>query len=251
MQTTNSCIDKVMAIILTLFTFVSTLLGGITSIKYKDKIHLILGFTAGVLLGLVTFDLMPEIFKIVRETNIDPIYPMIALVTGFMIFHILEKTVLIHHAQEDSYGEHHHPSVGLISAIALTGHSFLDGVGIGLGFQVSPALGIVIAVAVIGHDFCDGLNTGSLMLINKNSDKKSFILIFADAIAPVFGAISTLFFRLPNSFMLIYLGFFAGFLLYIGLEDILPEAHSKGSSLKTIGLTIVGIIFIFIITRFA
>jgi len=46
------------------------------------------------------------------------------------------------------------------------------------------------------------------------------------------------------------MGFFAGFLLYIGASDILPEAHSKQSSFKIIGLTLLGVIFIFIITRF-
>jgi len=45
-------------------------------------------------------------------------------------------------------------------------------------------------------------------------------------------------------------GFFAGFLLYIGVSDILPEAHSKNSSLKLIGLTILGVIFVFLVSRF-
>jgi zinc transporter ZupT len=47
------------------------------------------------------------------------------------------------------------------------------------------------------------------------------------------------------------LGFFAGFLLYIGASDILPEAHSKNSSSKLIGLTILGALLVFLITRVA
>ena len=47
-----------------------------------------------------------------------------------------------------------------------------------------------------------------------------------------------------------YLGFFAGFLLYIGASDLLPEAHSKHSSIKVIALTLLGVIFIFVVTRF-
>lgn len=240
-----------MAIIFTILTFFSTLAGGLTSIRYKDKIHLILGFTAGVLLGLVTLEILPEIFHMLKTTDLSPTVPMVALVVGFMLFHILEKTVLVHHAQEESYSTHDHPSVGVVSALALAGHSFFDGVGIGLGFQVSPSLGVLVAIAVIGHDFSDGLNTGSLMLLHKNSVSKTLKMIFLDAIAPVLGVLSTLFFTLPDSAMVIYLGFFAGFLLYIGLEDILPEAHSKGNSLKTIALTITGIIFIYIVTLVA
>jgi zinc transporter ZupT len=47
-----------------------------------------------------------------------------------------------------------------------------------------------------------------------------------------------------------YLAFFAGFLLYIGASDILPEAHSKDSSFKTIAMTLLGVVFIYAITNF-
>jgi zinc and cadmium transporter len=49
----------------------------------------------------------------------------------------------------------------------------------------------------------------------------------------------------------IYLGFFAGFLLYIGASDILPQAHSKNSSRLTIGMTILGVLFILLFSRLA
>lgn len=238
-----------MALIFVFLTFISTFVGGLVGLKYRDHLHLILGFTAGVLLGVVSFDVLPEIIRMVGSLHIDPIHPMIALVLGFLSFHILEKVLLIHHEHEHSYGEHKHPSVGVASALALSGHSFLDGVGIGLGFQVSPAIGILIGVAVIAHDFSDGLNTVSLALVNKNTPKRSLILLGIDAIAPIFGAMSTLLFTIPDNYLVLYLGFFAGFLLYIGASEILPEAHSEHSSLTTIGLTIVGTIFIFIVSR--
>lgn len=233
-----------------ILTFFSTLLGGLVSLKFKNKLHLILGFTAGVVLGLVIFDLLPEIFEIVHQKNINSIIPMIALMTGLILLHLAEKTLLIHHSQEGSYKEHKHPSVGVLSALALIGHSFLDGIGIGVGFQISNTVGILVAVAVIGHDFADGLNTGSLMLASHNSTKKTYLMILLDAFAPVLGAISTLFYRFPQNYLVIYLGFFAGTLLYIGLGDILPEAHSRDSSLKTVGMTIIGITFIYLVTRF-
>ena len=97
---------------------------------------------------------------------------MIALVLGFLIFHILEKSILIQHCHEDSCVGHKHPQIGVISALALAGHSFMDGVGIGLGFQVNPAVGLLVAIAVLSHDFNDGMNTVTLMLNNKNTDRK-------------------------------------------------------------------------------
>jgi ZIP family zinc transporter len=237
-------------ILLSIATFFSTLIGGFISMKNKDRLHKIMGFTAGVLLGVVFFDVLPEIFELVKEKDLNSMHAMIALVFGIMFFHIIEKTILLHHSHEDEYADHKHPHVGMLSALALAGHSFMDGVGIGLGFQINPTVGLLVAIAVIAHDFTDGMNTVSLVLIHKNSDKRAFYFLLLDAIVPVLGVASTLLFKLPESFLLLYLGFFAGFLLYIGLGDILPEAHTKHSSLKTIGLTILGIVFIFLITRF-
>src|SRR6266496_5685103 len=136
-------------ILLALSTFLSTLLGGVTALRNRDRLHRILGYTAGVILGVVAFDLLPEIFRTVSEQHMDPTLPMITLVIGFLLFHIIEKTIALHHAHDEEYGEHTHPQVGLASAVALVGHSFLDGVGIGLGFQAGQVVGVTVAVAVI------------------------------------------------------------------------------------------------------
>lgn len=238
-----------MRILFSLLALVSTLLGGLVSLRYRDKLHLILGFTAGVLLAVVSFDIFPEIIRLVQETGVDPAKPMIALVSGFLLFHFLEKALLIHHAHEETYGEHKHPSVGVMSALALSGHSFLDGVGIGLGFEVSRSIGILVALAVIAHDFSDGLNTASLMTMHGNRAGRSFVYVVLDSITPLFGAASTLFFRLPAGTLVLYLGFFAGFLLCIGASEILPEAHSPNPTFKPMLMTLIGVLFIFFVSR--
>jgi len=237
-------------VVLAAATFASTLFGGMVGLRNKDRLHRFLGYTAGVLLGVVAFDLLPEIFEALKKHNLSPTGPMIALVCGFLLFHIIEKSILIHHSQEEEYEVHKHPDVGVVSALALCGHSFLDGVGIGLGFQAGHAVGIAVAIAVIAHDFTDGLNTVNLMLLNKNRSKKAFAFLLLDALAPILGALATLLFSISDAGLVLYLGFFAGFLLYIGASEILPEAHSKHSSYQTILTTIVGVAFIFAVTRF-
>ncbi|MBI3624524.1 ZIP family metal transporter [Candidatus Saccharibacteria bacterium] len=239
-----------MIIVFALCALLSTLIGGLTALKHRDSLHRILGYTAGVLLGVVAFDILPEIFKSLNELHLSPSSPMIALVVGFLLFHIIEKSILLHHSQETDYGLHHHPHVGMVSALALSGHSFLDGVGIGLGFQVDAKVGVAVAIAVIAHDFSDGLNTVGLMLLHRNSSRKAKMLLMLDAIAPVLGALSTMLVHVSAVGLTIYLGFFAGFLLYIGASEILPEAHSKHSSYSTIGLTMLGVGFMYVVTRF-
>lgn len=237
------------AVWVSLLPLASTSAGGLFALKASKRLHLILGFAAGVLLGVVGFDVLPEVFELAHEHHIAPIGPMIALVMGFLLFHAAEKLLLIHHAQEPSYAHHHHPSVGLMSALALTCHSFLDGIGIGLAFQVSQSAGVMVAVAIVAHDFADGLNTVSLMLVHGNPARRALGVLALDAAAPVAGAAATLLFRLSPTALALYLGFFGGVLLYIGAADILPEAHSERSSPVTIGLTCAGALFVFTIMR--
>lgn len=241
---------RMVVVLVALATFVSTGLGGLFALKFRDRLHRILGFTAGVLLAVVAFDLLPEIVKLTNETRSDFTVPMVALVVGFLAFHIVEKLTLIHSAHESEYTPgHKHPQLGVVSALALSAHSFFDGVGIGLAFQLSTTVGIAVALAVIAHDFSDGLNTVALMLVNGNTSRRSLWLLLLDATTPVAGAASTLLFHLADRQLLIYLGFFAGFLLYIGASDILPEAHANHPSRLTLLLTVAGTVFVFLVTR--
>ena len=236
-------------LLLALAALASTAAGGLFAIRYRQYLHLILGFTAGVVVGVVGFDLLPEIFRLTSEHAVVPVQPMVALVGGFLLFHAVEKLLLIHRGQELSYADHHHPDVGLLCAMALVGHIFVDGMGIGLGFQVSPWVGLVVGTAVIAHDFADGLNTVGLMLAHQNPHRRALGMLALDALAPLAGAASTLAVHLPPPLLPLYLGFFAGFLLYIGAADILPEAHSQKSSALTIALTCLGAAFVFAVTQ--
>ncbi|MEI7424565.1 MAG: ZIP family metal transporter [Candidatus Staskawiczbacteria bacterium] len=239
----------IIAILVSVAAFLATICGGFFAIKFKDKLHYIMAFAAGVLLGIVAFDIFPEIITQVKINNfaITPI--MVAMVFGFLLFHILEKSILIQHCHEEDCAIHHkHPQIGITSALALIGHIFLDGVSIGLAFQISPTIGLLVAIAVISHDFTDGMNIVTLMLNNRNSIKKTAVFVVMGALAPILGATSTLLFQIPAYYLVLYLGFFAGFLLYIGASDILPEAHAEKSSYKLMALTILGTLFIFIVT---
>ncbi len=237
--------------LLTIFASFGALIGGFVAFKGRKRLNLALGFTAGLILGLVAFELLPEIFSSAQVSSLDFKWPMIAFVGGFLSIHIFEKAILIHGEQENRYGPHSHPVVGKISAIALCGHSFLDGISIGLAFQVNTTVGTAVAIAVIGHRFADGFNTTNVMLSHKNEQKSARNMLLIASLMPLLGWLATYFFSPSESFLTIYLGFFAGFLTYIGAGDILPQAHSKNSSAGTIAATIAGVLFMLGISHIA
>ncbi|MGH3499135.1 MAG: ZIP family metal transporter [Nocardioidaceae bacterium] len=252
-----------MVIAIAFGTLVSTTLGGLAGIRLRDRLHLVLGLAAGVMLGLVAFDLLPEVFALSHQQIGGIPVVMVAFTAGFLALHVVERTAAPHQAHESEYGAHEHPShsheaqapthlhghehVGIVSGLALAGHSFMDGVGIGLAFQVNDALGVAVAIAVVAHDFADGLNTVTVMVRHGNSDRRALAMLAVDAIAPVLGAISTLLFSVSDQVLSLYLGFFAGFLLYLATADILPEAHARHPTRLTMLFTFAGVALMWLV----
>jgi ZIP family zinc transporter len=229
------------AILVALGSVVATVVGGVVALRSRDRLHLILGFSAGVLLGVIAFDLIPEVADLAKETGANMRWFMVAFAAGFLVLHVLERAVSLHHAHEQEYAGHRHdPSLGVISALALAAHSFMDGFAIGIGFQAGTMIGVLVATAVIAHDFCDGLNTVSVMRIHGAQRRPAQLMLGLDAIAPLLGAATAGFIHVPTPVLGAYLAFFAGFLLYIATGDILPEAHTLHPSRMTLGMTVLG-----------
>lgn len=235
--------------LLTVTASIAALAGGYTAMRSKRWLNLAVALTSGLVLGLVTFDLLPEIFDIAKSENLDPVWPMITMTIGFLLFHLFERFVPLHESSEEQYGPHRHPRLGTARAIALTGHSFLDGLSIGVGFQVSTAVGTAVAIAVIGHRFADGFDTTTFMLFHQNKLAHIKKWLAVVIVMPVIGGLASLAFTLSEKTLAIYLGFFAGFILYIAASNMLPQAHSQDSSKTATSLTLLGVVFLFIITR--
>lgn len=239
-----------MLIIITIAAFISTLLGGLFALRFKDRLHLILGFSAGAVIAVAFFDLIPEAIELSADRfEVSVITSLIAL--GFVIYMILDRFIFLHsHSHEHEEEECLQPR-GKLGAGSLSVHSFLDGIAIGLAFQVSPAVGAIVAIAVLTHDFSDGINTVNMILKNHGNKKEAFRWLLVDASAPVLGIITTLFFTLPGSILGVLLALFAGFFLYIGASDLLPESHHSHPTFWTTFMTILGILVLFTAIKLA
>lgn len=242
-------------LILALATFVSTFLGGLFALKFKDKSHLIVGFSAGAVIGLAFFDLLPEAINI-AEADISKFIIVVAF--GFFLYMIIDRIFGVHtHGQLDEHSDGHihthaeNEGRGVVRAGSLSLHSLLDGIGIGLAFQASPALGTVVAVAVLGHDFCDGINTVTAIIKSVGERRRAMRWLLIDALAPVIGIVSTLFFSVPGKKLGIILGLFCGFFLYIGASDLVPESYHAHPTWKTTLATVLGAAFLLLVISLA
>jgi ZIP family zinc transporter len=239
-----------MAIVFAAITVLATTFGGYLALKSNDRFHLVLGLSAGLLLGLVGFDLLPEVFSMDTNAFLGVPQVSIAILAGFLSLHIIEGVFGSHEPAESDYGHdhEHHNIAGTLGALAMGGHVFLDGVGLGVAFKVSNSLGYAVFLAVIVHAFSDGLNTVSLIVKSGHWTKKSFRLLALDAVARIGGASVGTYLVLNDSLLALYLALFSGFVIYLATSHILPEAHSKHSSRWTFFATILGVLVMWGVT---
>ena len=226
-------------------TVFATFLGGMLALRAKDRFHLVLGLSAGLLLGLVGFDLMPEIFEMNTDNLIGVRTISVALIAGFLSLHFIEQFAGSHEPAESDYGHEHTHSVeiaGTVGAIAMAGHIFLDGVALALAFKVSDALGFAVFIAMLVHAFSDGLNTVALLVKTGQWRSRGKYLLAVDAIARVGGAAIGSALTISDGNLAIYLAVFSGIVIYLATSHILPEAHSKHPSKVTMLATLAGVL---------
>ncbi|GAA4105046.1 MULTISPECIES: ZIP family metal transporter [Streptomyces] len=239
-----------MAVFVALGAFLMTLVGGWTAQRVTDRRHLVLGLAGGLMLGVVGLDLLPEALDAAGEDLFGVPRALLLFVGGFLFAHVVERVLAVRQAAHGA-GEHRAPQVGVTVAAAMVGHSLMDGIAIGAAFQVGAGMGLAVALAVITHDFADGFNTYTITSLYGNEKRKALAMLFADALAPMAGAASTLLFTLPEQLLGSYLGFFGGVLLYLAAAEILPEAHHEHPALSTLLCTVAGVGFIWLVVGIA
>jgi len=209
--------------------FCATFAGGLFALRLKDRLHLVLGFSAGAVVGVALFDLLPAALDLGAKYH-DSKTLMSWVALGFSVYLVADRIVASRNTRQR----------GALGAGSLSMHSFLDGIAIGLAFQVSTSLGAIVTLAVLAHDFSDGINTMSVVLKNGGDRRRALQWLTIDALAPVLGVASTYFFAVPDEAFGAVLAVFAGFFLFIGASDLIPESHHAHPKMLTTAMTLLG-----------
>jgi zinc transporter ZupT len=241
------CIFAGVILLITTATFITTLFGGIFALRFQRKLYLILGFSAGALLGVVFFDLLPEAFQLSgAKYSMNAVGYVIAL--GFSVYMLFDRAIVIFSkSQKTNAGKFR----GNLAAFSLTLHSLIDGISIGLAFQISVSIGAFVAVAVLVHDFADGVNTINVIIKENGKKNSALTWLILNGLAPVAGAWSTFFYHLSQEKLGILLALVAGFFIYLGASDFIPDSQAKSPGFKTSLLTLLGIVVIYLAMRFS
>ena len=226
-------------------TVLSTLAGGFVALRLHRDLHTLIALTGGIVVAVALFDVLPQSMEAVGDA--DQVAFLVGV--GFLAFFLAERVLVLHHRDEPEQARAH-ARVGVLGAAGLSAHSFLDGLGIGLAFGIDTATGLLVFLAVVSHDFADGLNTVSFILRQSGSRRQAIRWLAVDAAAPLLGAIVGAAMSISEENLGYLLALYAGFFLYMGATDLLPEAHQHPSRAR-VGLTVLGFAAVFALTLVA
>jgi zinc transporter ZupT len=230
-------------------TFSATLAGGVLAVKFRRRIGILAAFTAGVLIALTFFDLLPQIFMLSQKAEASLVGALLVVALGFIFLYVLDHHLFHNRKTSNNNKGVYRSTLGLLATFEFCSHAFLEGLAIGFSFQFNLQLGIIVSAAVISHDFCDGLTTVTLMLSSGNSVNSSLGMLLIDAVAPFLGATVTFFLNLEYYYMVFFLSFLAGAFIYLGAVDLLPLAHQQNPKLVTLISLVIGFVFILFLDK--
>jgi zinc transporter ZupT len=236
--------DQLIAIPLTAFAVLTTVAGGYVALRMAHSLPTVIALSGGVVVAVALFDVLPEAIELLPD---DPSAIGGLMGAGFLTFFIFERVLVLHH-RDDPADARAHGQVGTMGALGLSAHSLIDGLAVGLAFGADASTGVLVLIAVLAHDFADGLNTVSFVLSQSQDRRQAIRWLITDAVAPLVGVTIGALINVSDATLGYLLSFYAGFFLYMGATDLLPEAHEH-ASWGRVALTLIGFAAIFGISQ--
>jgi zinc and cadmium transporter len=226
----------------------STLLGIALVIINEERVvrysHYVNSFAAGLILGVAFFHLFPESLELSENA-------LLYIFLGFLVFYLLENVMVLHSGSEIHFKGKRNPqhTKGMVMFSGLFFHSLLDGIIIGVGFEIDPRVGLLTSLGIIMHEVPEGVTSFSL-LMSSIARKTALKMSIGVALATPLGALSSLAFigGLSESTVGLLLAMAGGSFLYIGASDLIPETHEE-KGVANAGFLLLGILFLFSLSK--
>ncbi len=233
-------------IILGFLASLSELLGGIIVVQGKKWLsniqEYLLALSAGFLLALVFFELIPE--SIANVGTLSSLY----ILLGFSLLHFFEHTIVghFHFGEETHTHEIVKPFAGISAVSGLAIHAFFDGLSISSAMLFNPSVGILVFIAVLLHKFPEGLTVASITLAAKRPTQHAVFAAAGLAIATLLGIFAVFIFSNINTSLIgMAFAFSAGAATYVGASDLIPEINRSHNRITPI-VVFVGMLLFYV-----
>jgi len=219
----------VATLIVSLLSLIGILFITIKPDRLKKILLLLVGFSAGAMLGGAFLHILPEVSE-----ELDMLIIGIITIVGFSLFFIMEKVLHWHHCHKTG-GECDVHTFAYTNLIGDGIHNFLDGVVIAAAFASGWQVGIATTLAVIIHELPQEISDYGVLLYAGFTKSKALLYNFLSAILAVLGAIvGSLIAKQVEMFVPWLLALAAGGFIYISASDLIPELHKEKKMSKAL-----------------
>ncbi len=246
----------------TCFTFSVTSLGSFNVFFLKNKLNsntqsVFLGFAGGVMIAASMWSLLlPAIDRAEEKGQISWLVATSGFLLGVVLLLTLDALIK-NKTRNRKFGVLDLQSSTGMLLLAITIHNIPEGMAVGLAFAMAAERlydtnlltgAIALAIGIGIQNYPEGTAVALPLYKEGMSRKKAFLIGSMSAIVePVFGVLAAVMASFISQFMPLLLSFAAGTMIYVVIEELVPEAHAGGKEkIGTIGF-ILGFVIMMIL----
>lgn len=243
----------VQALLATLFTWAVTALGAafvfVNKTISRRLLVAMLGFAAGVMIAASFFSLLLPAIDMAEAAGTPGWLPaVVGFLAGGAFLYLIDKLLPHLHpglATNESEGIKTHWQRSVLLVLAITLHNFPEGLAVGVAFgavasgipSASLTSALALAVGIGLQNFPEGMAVSMPLRGEGLSRRKAFMLGqasgFVEPIAGVLGALAVISMR---SILPYALSFAAGAMIYVVVEELIPESQrGESTDIATLG----------------
>jgi len=200
------------------------LIGFVLNNPSRRFLSALLNFSAGLMVAVVCFDLLPEAFEI---GGFD--VSIVGVCLGVVMILACDEAIT---AWKSYYkGDQRSPmgqyvKTGILLGIGIALHNFPEGLAIGSGFTAMKSYGIGLSLVIAFHDVPEGIAMAAPMRIGGMARWKVFLSAVMAGIPTGIGAlVGYLLGEISPYFISLCLGFAGGAMLYITCSELIPKSN--------------------------
>lgn len=238
-----------------LIPFAGTLIGSAFVFFMKKEMpallqKALLGFASGVMVAASVWSLLIPSMEMSAGEGICTVLPAaIGFIAGMgFLLAVDYLTPHLHIGDESPEGLKARISKTAMLALAVTIHNIPEGMAVGVviagslqdGIGIAPAVAMATAIGIAIQNIPEGAIISMPMRAAGNSRRKSFLIGGLSGIVEPIGAVLVILLAsLMTPILPYFLAFAAGAMLYVVVEELIPEASvGQHSNISTIGFAI-------------
>lgn len=238
-----------------LIPFFGTTLGAGMVFLMKNKINsklekVLLGFASGVMVAASVWSLLiPSIDMATEQKIISWLPATVGFLLGIIFLLILDNIIPhLHLKSREPEGLKANLGKSAMMVLAVTLHNIPEGMAVGVALAgavsgtntITMAGAIALSIGIAIQNFPEGAIISMPLKEEGNSKGKSFLYgILSGIVEPIFGGITILLTSLVVPILPYLLSFAAGAMIYVVVEELIPESQvGKHSNLGTIGFAL-------------